>query len=244
MDWIADPDIWIALVTLTTLEIVLGVDNIVFVAILVGNLPKARQAVARRIGLGLAMVARIALLLSISWVMGLTRPVFTAFHLEVSGRDIILLLGGLFLLGKSTLEIHERLEGHEGASSAKPAASFRSVLIQIMLLDLVFSLDSVITAVGMVDQVPVMVAAIVIAVGIMLFSSGVISDFIHRHPTVKMLALSFLLLIGVMLVLEGFGKHVEKGYIYAAMAFSLFVEVLNMRLRRKGPPVQLHQKFN
>jgi predicted tellurium resistance membrane protein TerC len=236
----------IALLTLTSLEIVLGIDNIVFISILVGKLPRERQASARRIGLLLAMGMRIALLLAISWVMGLTEPLFTiaALGQEISGRDLILLLGGLFLVAKATWEIHDKLEGAEHGQAAPRAAGFGAILIQIVLLDIVFSLDSVITAVGMARHIEIMVAAVVIAVGVMMVFAGTISAFIERHPTMKMLALSFLLLIGVVLIADGFGQHVSKGYIYFAMAFSLFVEILNLRLRRtKEPPVHLHQSY-
>jgi len=222
----------IALVTLTSLEIVLGIDNIVFIAILTGKLDPSQQDKARRIGLALAMIMRILLLLAISWIMGLTTPLFAVFNHDVSGRDLILFLGGLFLIGKSTFEIHDKIEGHEHGTKAKVAASFASVIVQIMLLDIVFSLDSVITAVGMVEHIPIMIAAVVIAVGIMMIFAGSVSRFVERHPTIKMLALSFLLLIGVMLLAEGFGRHIEKGYIYFAMAFSLFVELLNLRMRK------------
>jgi predicted tellurium resistance membrane protein TerC len=231
-DWISDPQAWIALATLTALEIVLGIDNIVFISILSDKLPREQQARARRVGLALAMFGRVALLLSIAWIMRLTTDLFTVLGTGVSGRDIILLAGGLFLIGKSTYEIHDKMEGGSHRGEVGPGASFASVIIQILLLDLVFSLDSVITAVGMADDVPVMVAAIVIAVGVMMLSAGRISDFIGRHPTIKMLALSFLLLIGVMLVAEGFDQHVPKGYVYSAMAFSLFVEMLNIRMIR------------
>jgi predicted tellurium resistance membrane protein TerC len=236
----------IALLTLSSLEIVLGIDNIVFISILVAKLPRERQARARRIGLLLAMGMRIALLLAISWVMGLTAPLFsiTAIGQEFSGRDLILLLGGLFLVAKATWEIHDKLEGAEHAQRAPRAASFGAILLQIVLLDIVFSLDSVITAVGMAREIEIMVAAVVIAVLVMMAFAGTISAFIERHPTMKMLALSFLLLIGVVLIADGFGQHVSKGYIYFAMAFSLFVELLNLRLRRTGePPVQLHQSY-
>jgi predicted tellurium resistance membrane protein TerC len=236
----------IALLTLSSLEIVLGIDNIVFISILVAKLPRERQARARRIGLLLAMGMRIALLLAISWVMGLTAPLFsiTAIGQEFSGRDLILLLGGLFLVAKATWEIHDKLEGAEHSQRAPRAASFGAILLQIVLLDIVFSLDSVITAVGMARDVEIMVAAVVIAVLVMMVFAGTISAFIERHPTMKMLALSFLLLIGVVLIADGFGQHVSKGYIYFAMAFSLFVELLNLRLRRTAePPVQLHQSY-
>ncbi|MCC6409067.1 MAG: TerC family protein [Planctomycetes bacterium] len=233
----------IALLTLTALEIVLGIDNVVFISILVGKLPPEKRDSARKIGLGLAMVTRILLLLSLSWVMQLKNELFSLVGHPVSGRDLILLIGGLFLLGKSTFEIHDKLEG-AGAHGSKGAAasSFGSILIQIAILDIVFSLDSVITAVGMAQHVGVMIAAVVAAVIVMMVFSGKISDFIDRHPTMKMLALSFLLLIGVMLVAEGWGKHIEKGYVYFAMAFSVFVEFLNLKLR-KSVPVELHQSY-
>lgn len=245
MDWITQPEAWIALLTLTALEIVLGIDNIIFISILAGKLPVEQQAKARTWGLALAMVTRILLLLSLSWIMRLTSPWFTLLGQEISGRDLILLVGGLFLIGKSTHEIHDKLEGPEEAEvrMGKRKVSFMSVIVQIMLLDIVFSLDSVITAVGMANQVAVMVAAIVIAVIIMMVSSGAVSNFVHRHPTVKMLALSFLLLIGVTLVAEGFHQHISKGYIYFAMAFSVFVEMLNLRMKRvQVKPVELREK--
>jgi len=244
MAWLTDPQVWIALLTLTVLEIVLGIDNIVFISILAGKLPPERQPRARRVGLTLAMGTRILLLLSIAWVIRLTAPLFTVFGQEISGRDLILLAGGLFLLYKATHEIHDRLEGEEGQASARVSASFGAVIVQIMLLDIVFSLDSVITAVGMVEQVWVMVTAVVLAVGVMLLASDAISRFVHRHPTVKMLALSFLLLIGVSLIAEGFGQHIPKGYIYFAMGFSVFVETLNLRLRRTAEvPVHLREAY-
>jgi predicted tellurium resistance membrane protein TerC len=243
MNWLTDPEIWIALTTLTFLEIVLGVDNIIFISILAGKLPEARQAAARRLGLLLAMGTRILLLFSLSWIIRLTQPLFVLFGHELSGRDLILIAGGLFLLAKSTHEIHGRLEGEEGSASARARVSFTSVLVQIMLLDIVFSLDSVITAVGMVDELAVMVAAVVIAVLIMMLSAGPISDFVHRHPTVKILALSFLLLIGLSLLLEGFDHHIPKGYIYFAMGFSVFVEMLNLRVRRRIEPVHLREAY-
>jgi predicted tellurium resistance membrane protein TerC len=234
----------IALLTLTGLEIVLGIDNIVFISILVAKLPRPRQARARRLGLLLAMGMRIALLLAISWVMGLTRPLFSLLDRGFTGRDLILLIGGLFLVAKATWEIHDKLEGGEHGAVRVETATFGGVLVQIMLLDIVFSLDSVITAVGMARDVEIMIAAVMIAVFVMMLAAGGISRFIERHPTMKMLALSFLLLIGVMLIADGFGQHVSKGYIYFAMAFSLFVEVLNLRIRRRGePPVQLHQRY-
>ena len=243
MEWLTNPDIWIALITLTALEIVLGVDNIIFISILVAKLPAEQQPRARYVGLGLAMIMRILLLLTLSWIIRLTAPLFTVVGQEISGRDLILIGGGLFLLGKSTREIHERLEGDEGHASARAVATFASVIVQVILLDLVFSLDSVITAVGMVNEVPVMVAAVVIAVGIMMVSAGSISDFVNRHPTVKMLALSFLLLVGMSLVAEGFDQHIPKGYIYFAMGFSIFVEALNLRARGRTRPVHLRQPY-
>jgi len=237
MDFLWSPESWIALLTLTVLEIVLGVDNIVFISILAGKLPRHQQARGRIIGLGLAMGTRILLLLSLTWVMGLTRPLITILSHDISGRDLILLSGGMFLLWKSTFEIHERLEGpKEDGHSTKAAHSFSGVLIQIALLDIVFSLDSVITAVGMANNVAIMIAAIMIAVGFMMFTSGAVSDFVDKHPTIKMLALSFLLLIGMALVAEGFHQQIPKGYIYFAMAFSVMVETLNIRARRKTHP--------
>jgi predicted tellurium resistance membrane protein TerC len=237
----------IALLTLSSLEIVLGIDNIVFISILVGKLPEARQASARRVGLLLAMGMRIALLLAISWVMRLTTPLFMLLEHPFTGRDLILVLGGLFLVAKATWEIHDKLEGGaQGASGApkRRSARYGAILVQIMLLDIVFSLDSVITAVGMARSIEIMIAAVVMAVLVMLVFAGTISSFIERHPTVKMLALSFLLLIGVVLIADGFGQHVSKGYIYFAMAFSLFVEILNLRIRRgEKTPVQLHQRY-
>jgi predicted tellurium resistance membrane protein TerC len=243
LDWITNPEIWIALVTLTSLEIVLGIDNIIFISILAGKLPADQQKKARQTGLALAMLVRIGLLFALGWIIRLTAPLFTIVGLEISGRDLILLGGGLFLLAKSTYEIHERLEGETGHASAKVAASFASVIVQILLLDIVFSLDSVITAVGMVDELPVMIAAVVIAVGVMLLAAGSISDFVERHPTVKMLALSFLLLIGFSLIIEGLHQHIPKGYIYFAMGFSVLVEMLNLRLRHKTEPVKLHEPY-
>lgn len=237
------PEVWIALVTLTLLEVVLGIDNVVFISILAGKLPPEQQPKARKVGLSLALITRVLLLLSISWVVGLTKPLFQIFQHPVSGRDLILLIGGLFLIAKSTHEIHGKLEGEEGHASARVAPSFASVIIQILLLDVVFSLDSVITAVGMVKQVSVMIIAVVIAVLFMLAFAGRISDFIERHPTLKMLALSFLILIGVTLVAESMHREIPKGYIYFAMAFSVGVEVLNIKLRKKAPPVHLHQPY-
>src|SRR5687768_6362529 len=240
---LSDPQVWIALATLTFLEIVLGVDNIIFISILAGKLPQAQQAQARRLGLLAAMGTRVLLLFSLAWIIKLTAPWFTVVGQEISGRDLILILGGLFLLAKSTYEIHDKLEGEEGHASKKVAASFASVIFQIMMLDIVFSLDSVITAVGMVRELWVMVTAVIVAVLIMMLSAEPISDFVHRHPTVKMLALSFLLLIGLSLVAEGFEHHLPKGYIYFAMGFSIFVEMINLRLR-KTSPVDLHDRYS
>jgi predicted tellurium resistance membrane protein TerC len=241
--WTGSAEGWIALATLTVLEIVLGIDNIVFISILAGKLRVEERARARKIGLSLAMFIRIALLWSITWVMRLTTPWFVAFGNEISGRDMILLVGGLFLIAKSTHEIHDKLEGEEGHGSARAAASFVGIIIQILLLDIVFSLDSVITAVGMAEDLAVMVLAVIVAVGVMLFSAGAISDFVDRHPTVKMLALSFLLLIGVSLIGEGLDQHIPKGYIYFAMGFSIFVEMINLKVRSKSKPVHLHQPY-
>ena len=244
MEWISDPQGWIALVTLAVLEVVLGIDNIIFLSILAGRLPEKQQPRARTLGLAAAMVMRILLLLSITWVMRLTTPLFAVFGNEISGRDLILILGGLFLLAKSTHEIHNKLEGEVGEEGVKTrAASFASVIVQIMLLDIVFSLDSVITAIGMVRQVSIMIIAVVIAVAFMMFFAGMISNFVHRHPTVKMLALAFLMLIGVALLADGFGQHIPKGYIYFAMAFSVFVEMLNLRIRHKAEPLKLRSKY-
>jgi predicted tellurium resistance membrane protein TerC len=242
MDWITNPQIWIGLVTLTALEIVLGIDNIVFISILAGKLPLEQQAKARQMGLGLALITRILLLLSLTWVMRLTTPLFTLFGASLSGRDLILVFGGLFLIGKSTHEIHERLEGEEGHVSARVRPSFTSVIVQIMLLDIVFSLDSVITAVGMVGEIAVMVAAVIIAMLFMLVFVNAVSAFVDKHPTIKMLALSFLVLIGVTLMAEGFHQHIPRGYIYFAMAYSVVVEMLNLKLgSRSAHPVDLHE---
>ncbi|HWP57908.1 MAG TPA: TerC family protein [Candidatus Acidoferrales bacterium] len=244
MEWITDPAIWIGFVTLAVLEIVLGIDNIVFISILVGKLPAGQQATARTIGLALAMITRILLLLIAGWMVRLTAPLLTLFGQEISGRDLILLSGGLFLVAKSTREIHHKLEGAD-RTEVRGFPSFRSVIAQIILLDVVFSLDSVITAVGMVEEVGVMVAAVVAAVGVMLFSAAPIGRFVDRHPTVKMLALSFLLLIGVTLIAEGFHRHIPKGYIYFAMGFSVFVEMLNLRLQPAGiRAVRLHERLD
>ena len=243
MEWLSDPQAWIGFLTLTVLEIVLGIDNVVFISILAGKLPANQREKARKTGLALAMVTRILLLLSLSWIIRLTAPLFTVIGAEISGRDLVLILGGLFLIGKSTHEIHGSLEGEEGVASRRVAPSFASVIVQILLLDVVFSLDSVITAVGMVDQLAVMIAAVVVAVGFMLGFSGAISRFVHDHPTVKMLALSFLMLIGVSLIGEGLDQHIPKGYIYFAMGFSVAVEMLNLRLRRKARPVELRNEY-
>ncbi len=246
MEWISDPQIWIAFFTLAALEIVLGIDNVVFISILAGKLPEHQQARARRLGLGLAMLMRIGLLFSISWLVNLTEPLFEVFSNEISGRDMILIGGGVFLLAKSTFEIHERLEGEGDSASKRAVSSFAGVIIQILILDAVFSLDSVITAVGLVDELGVMIAAVVVAVLVMLLSASLISRFVHDHPTVKMLALSFLLLIGFTLVAEGLDVHIPKGYIYFAMGFSIFVEAINLRVRsarrkRDEPPVELRE---
>jgi predicted tellurium resistance membrane protein TerC len=242
-DWISSPGGWIALITLTVLEIVLGVDNIIFISILSGKLPQHQQDRARRIGLLLAMLMRVALLFSIAWVARLKEPLFAVFGHGVSGRDLVLILGGLFLLAKSTHEIHDNLEGEGAHGEARAVASFAGVLVQIMLLDIVFSLDSVITAIGMADELSVMILAVMIAVGVMMVAAGSISRFVERHPTVKMLALSFLLLIGMSLILDGVGQHVPKGYIYFAMGFSVFVEMINLRVRKKSEPVELRRRF-
>ena len=243
MEWLSDPQAWIAFLTLVALEIVLGIDNIIFISILSGKLPAEQQKRARFIGLGLALVLRVILLFSLSWVIGLTAPLFTVLKQEISGRDLILLAGGLFLLGKATFEIHDSLEGEEGHASRGVKASFVIVIIQILLLDAVFSLDSVITAIGMVEDVTIMISAVVVAIAFMMFFAAPVGSFVSRHPTIKMLALSFLLLIGLTLIVEAFDVHIPKGYIYFAMGFSVFVEFLNMRLRKKSSPVQLHDRY-
>jgi predicted tellurium resistance membrane protein TerC len=248
VEFLTDPQVWLAFLTLTALEIVLGIDNIIFISILVGRLPPEQRARGRTIGLALAMITRILLLLSITWVMGLSAELFSVLGRGISGRDLILFGGGLFLLAKSTLEIHGSLEGEHEQREAKGRASFNSVIIQIAIIDIVFSLDSVITAVGMADHVEVMIAAVIVAVLMMMFLAGPISDFVDRHPTIKMLALSFLILIGMALIGESLGFHIPKGYIYFAMAFSVAVELLNMQLRKRAnrpqeEPVQLRKKL-
>lgn len=244
MGWLMDPHAWVGFATLLALEIVLGIDNVVFISILAGKLRAFQQAKARFLGLGLAMVMRIVLLFSIAWVIRLTAPLFTLFNHEISGRDLILIVGGFFLIAKSTHEIHQKLEGEEGRSSSYVAPTFTSVIVQILLLDIVFSLDSVITAVGMVNEIGIMVSAVVIAVMFMMVFAGPISGFVERHPTVKMLALSFLLLIGMTLIAEGWDLHIPRGYVYSAMAFSVFVELLNLRAKKaKGAPVKLHEPY-
>ncbi|PAW66197.1 MAG: hypothetical protein B9S34_08615 [Opitutia bacterium Tous-C1TDCM] len=248
MDWITNPEIWISLLTLTALEIVLGIDNVIFISILAGKLPAEQQEKARKLGLMLALVTRILLLLSLTWIMGLTAPLFKLpiMARDISGRDLVLLIGGLFLIWKSVKEVHEKLEADDGhATAGKAKVTFTGVIIQILLLDIVFSLDSVITAVGVANNIAVMITAVVIALGVMLAFAGAISDFVNRHPTVKMLALSFLILIGVTLVGEALGQHIPKGYIYFSMAFAFGVEMLNLRLKakQKTKPVELHQPY-
>lgn len=240
MEWALNPQVWMALITLSALEIVLGIDNIVFISIQAGKLPVPLQEKARKVGLALAMIIRIALLFSFSWLMGLTATLFTILNNEISGRDLILIVGGLFLIWKSTMEIHEKLEGAEEDSSIQAKTTFSAVIIQILLLDIVFSLDSIITALGMAEQLGVMIAAVVIAVLFMMVFSGKISAFVETHPTIKILALSFLLLIGVVLIGDGLDMHIPKGYIYFAMAFSVIVEMFNLKIR-KSQPVKLHQ---
>ncbi len=245
-DWITEPAGWIALLTLVALELVLGVDNVIFISILAGKLPHEDQQRARRTGIMMAVITRILLLLSLSWVISLEEALFTVpyFNIGISGRDLILLMGGLFLLWKSTHEIHDKLEGKEGQASAKVAANFASVIIQIMLLDIVFSLDSVITAVGMVDELAIMIIAVIVAAGVMIFTAGPLGEFVEKHPTIKILALSFLLLIGFTLIVEGLHQHIPKGYVYFAMGFSVFVEMLNLRVRDSHvKPVNLRESY-
>lgn len=244
MEWISDPQIWIAFLTLVALELVLGVDNVIFISILAGRLPVNQQSKARRTGIAMAVISRILLLFSLSWIISLTKPFFTIFNFGVSGRDLILLVGGLFLMGKATSEIHQKLEGIEGHSSSKVKATFWNVILQVMILDVVFSLDSVITAVGMVDELAVMIAAVIVAAIGMILSADALSNFVEGHPTIKMLALSFLLLIGFTLIVESLHQHIPKGYIYFAMGFSVMVEMLNLRLRKTiREPVKLHQSY-
>ena len=243
MDLLSDPQAWVALATLLALEIVLGVDNIVFISILANKLPAAERKRARTMGLGLALITRILLLLSLTWIIRLTAPLFSVFGNEISGRDLVLIIGGLFLIAKSTHEMHGNLEGEEGEASTRVRASFVGIIIQILLIDIVFSLDSVITAVGMVDRIEIMIAAVILAMAVMMIAAGRISGFVNDHPTVKMLALAFLLLIGTTLIAEGFDQHIPKGYIYSSMAFSLFVESLNLRIRKKTAPVDLRSPY-
>ncbi len=244
LELLTDPAAWTAFFTLTALELVLGIDNIIFIAILTDRLPAGKRELARRIGLGLAMFMRIGLLLVLAWIIGLTKPLFSVLAQEISGRDLILLVGGLFLLWKSTMEIHQLMEGEEGGSSTTAPATFGGVIVQVIMLDVVFSLDSIITAVGMVDEIEIMVAAVVTSVALMMVFAGPVARFVSRHPTIKMLALSFLFMIGMVLIADGLGHHVPKGYIYFALVFSLTVEMLNLRLRKKrGVPVKLHQRY-
>ena len=243
MELLSQPQAWIAFLTLTALELVLGIDNIIFISILVDKLSPERRELARRIGLFMAMFMRIALLLALSWIVGMTAPLFTVFDVEISGRDLVLILGGLFLIWKSTGEIHHSLEGVEGESSATVKSTFTAVILQIMVIDIVFSLDSIITAVGMVDDVRIMIAAVVASVGLMMLFAKSIGEFVSNHPTIKMLALSFLVVVGVVLLADGFGHHVPKGYIYFAMAFSVGVEMLNIRMRKKTTPVDLREPY-
>ena len=244
MDWLTQPETWIAFLTLVALELVLGVDNVIFISILAGKLPQEQQQRARTTGIAMAVITRILLLFSLSWIIGLTQPLFNVFNLEISGRDLVLLAGGVFLIWKATREIHDKLEGEEGHASARVRGAFWSVIVQIMILDIVFSLDSVITAVGMVDELAIMIAAVIIAALTMIFLARPLSEFVERHPTVKMLALSFLLLIGFTLIVEGFHLHIPKGYIYFAMGFSVLVEMLNLRLRRvTEAPVNLREAY-
>jgi len=244
MEWVANPEIWLSLLTLTALEIVLGIDNIVFIAVLVGKLPKGQQPRARRLGIILALIPRLVLLLAIAWVIGLTEPLFTVFGHGFSGRDLILFAGGVFLIYKATHEIHGSLEGEEGEASARVHAQLTAVVVQIAIVNLVFSIDSIVTAIGMANEIWVMAAAIILSMIVMLLAAGPVGGFVERHPTVKMLALSFLLMIGTTLIADSFGVHVPKGYIYAAMGFSVFVEALNMAHRRRQKPVHLRQAYH
>ena len=244
IELLADPQTWIAFLTLTALELVLGIDNIIFISILVDKLPPVQRDLARRIGLFLAMFMRVGLLLVLAWIVGLTKPLFTILQFAISGRDLILIVGGLFLIWKSTKEIHQLLEGEEGEASRAVAATFTQIILQIVIIDIVFSLDSIITAVGMVSDVRIMIAAVIASVALMMFFAGPIGRFVSAHPTVKMLALAFLLVIGVVLIADGMGNHVPKGYVYFAMAFSVFVEVLNLRMRKRAArPVELHEPY-
>ncbi len=244
LELLTDPQAWIAFATLTTLELVLGIDNIIFISILVDKLPPAQRTLARRLGLFMAMFMRIGLLLVLSWIIGLVAPLFSVLGKEISGRDLILIAGGLFLLWKSVGEIHQSLEGEEGHASSAVRATFGAVILQIMIVDLVFSLDSIITAVGMVDEIAVMIAAVIASVALMMVFAGAIGRFVSAHPSIKMLALSFLVVVGVVLIAEGFDHHVPKGYVYFAMAFSLGVEMLNIRMRKRAAkPVQLHTEY-
>lgn len=243
MGWMSEPEAWIAFATLLGLEIVLGIDNIIFISILAGKLPFEQQAKARYVGLGLALVMRVLLLFSITWVVGLVEPLFSVFGKSVSGRDLILFFGGLFLIGKATHEIHQKLEGVAGKASAAVRANFTSVIVQIILLDAVFSLDSVITAVGMVKEIGIMISAVVVSVGFMMAFAGPLSAFVDRHPTLKVLALNFLILIGLALVAEGWGHHIPKGYVYFAMGFAILVETINIRIRLAQDPVKLHEAY-
>lgn len=243
MDWITQPETWIAFLTLVVLELVLGVDNVIFISILAGKLPPEQQKRARTTGIMLAVITRVLLLLSLRWIIGLTEPLFTLVGFEISGRDLVLFAGGLFLIWKSVHEIHQKLEGEEGQTAAKIRGAFWNVIVQIMLLDIVFSLDSVITAVGMVDEILIMIGAVVIAAVVMVFTATPLGNFVERHPTIKMLALSFLLLIGFTLIVEGLHRHIPKGYIYFAMGFSVFVEMLNLRLRGGSKPVALRGPY-
>lgn len=244
LELLTDPQIWVAFLTLTALELILGIDNIIFISVMVDRLPKHQQPFARRLGLFMAMFMRIGLLLVLSWIIGLTAPLFTAFQHEISGRDLILIVGGLFLLWKSTSEIHHSLEGVEGRSSVKVKATLAAVIVQIMLIDIVFSFDSIITAVGMVDEIEVMISAVIVSVALMMVAATPISRFVNAHPSIKMLALSFLVVIGVVLIADGFDWHVPKGYVYFALAFSLGVEMLNIRMRKRAAkPVRLHSAY-